>query len=419
MNILFIHQNFSGQFKHLAPALVRLGHAVSALGLRPPPGPRWHGVEVLRYPVARGTTPQLHPWVADFETKVIRAEAVYRQALAMRAGGYRPDVVIAHPGWGESLFVKDVWPAARLGVYCEFYYLPSGADVGFDPEFPPADADGVVPRLRLKNLNTQLQFATADAAVSPTAWQASTFPAPFRDRIRIVHDGIDTRHLSPMSATQVRLQGAHADLTLSRDDEVLTFVNRNLEPTRGFHTFMRALPEILRRRPRVQVFIVGGADVSYGARPDPLRHGGLNTWKAIFTAEVRPRIADADWARVHFVGKLAYPQFVSLLRLSTVHVYLTYPFVLSWSLLEAMSLGCAIVASDTAPVREAIAHDHTGRLVDFFDPAALADEVCTLLADPASRTRLGQAARAHAQRHYDLHTVCLPAQLAWVEALRA
>ncbi|MFN3294931.1 MAG: glycosyltransferase, partial [Gemmobacter sp.] len=194
-------------------------------------------------------------------------------------------------------------------------------------------------------------------------------------------------------------------------------VNRNLEPYRGFHVFMRALPEILKRRPRARVLIVGGNDVSYGARPDPARYGGMRTWREIFTAEVRPLIADADWQRVHFLGHIAYAHFVALLQLSTVHVYLTYPFVLSWSLLEAMSAGCAIVASDTPPVREAIQHGETGRLVNFFDVSGLANEVCALLADRAARERLGAKARAHAQRHYDLASVCLPQQLAWVEGL--
>ena len=97
--------------------------------------------------------------------------------------------------------------------------------------------------------------------------------------------------------------------------------------------------------------------------------------------------------------------------------YLTYPFVLSWSLLEAMSVGCAIVASDTQPLKEAIEHDQTGRLVNFFDSHALANEVCTLLQDPSARARLGKNARAFAVSHYDLQTVCLPRQLAWVEGL--
>jgi glycosyltransferase involved in cell wall biosynthesis len=310
------------------------------------------------------------------------------------------------------LFLKDVWPEAKLAIYCEFFYHPQGADVGFDPEFPARD-EGEVCRLRLKNLNNLLHFEVADAGISPTHWQASTFPEPFSSKITVVHDGIDTQAVAPDPAVKLTLNG---NLTLSKDDEVITFVNRNLEPYRGYHVFMRALPEILKNRPNARVLIVGGDDVSYGARPTAKEHGGTK-WKDIFAAEVRPQISDADWGRVHFLGHVAYQHFIPLLQLSTVHVYLTYPFVLSWSLLEAMSAGCAIVASDTQPLHEAITHNETGRLVNFFDAQALASQVCDLLDKPQERQRLGANARAFAQQHYDLKTVCLPKQLAWVEGL--
>lgn len=371
----------------------------------------WQGVTLVPYAVARGSTPGVHPWVSDFETKIIRAEACFRAALQLKARGFEPDAIIAHPGWGESLFLKNVWPQAKLGIYCEFFYHPQGADVGFDPEFPSRDP-GEVCRLQLKNLNYKLHMELADAAVSPTHWQAGTFPEPFRRRITVVHDGIDTQAVAPNPKVSLTLNGR---IVLTRADEIITFVNRNLEPYRGFHIFMRALPELLRRRPKARVLIVGGNGVSYGAAPDPERYGGLRTWRDIFVAEVRPRIPDGDWARVHFLGNIPYGHFLAVLQVSAVHVYLTYPFVLSWSLLEAMSVGCAIVASDTAPVREVITQGETGRLVDFFDAAGLADAVCALLDDPAAGQRLGANARALVQARYDLKTVCLPRQLAWVE----
>lgn len=416
MNILFIHQNFPGQFRHMAPALAGQGHRVVALPLKPGAPEAWQGVQVLPYQAARGSTPNIHPWMIDFETKTIRAEACFRAALRLRQQGFVPDAILAHPGWGESLFLKEVWPQARLGIYCEFYYNQHGADVGFDPEFAQTDeADAC--RLRLKNLNNLLHFDVADAGLSPTRWQASTFPQPFRDKITVVHDGIDTQALAPDPAASLTLQTQEGgQFTLTRADEVVTFVNRNLEPYRGYHTFMRALPELLRQRPRVRVLIVGANDVSYGSRPDPVRHGA-STWKDVFLNEVRPQIADADWSRVHFLGNIPYEHFVSLLQLSTVHVYLTYPFVLGWSVLEAMSVGCAIVASDTQPLHEAIAHDHTGRLVDFFKPSALVQAVCDLLDDTPARQRLGAAAREFARTHYDLSTICLPRQLQWVHCL--
>lgn len=408
MNILFVHQNFPGQFKFLAPALAARGHAVMALTPRKFETATWQGVALRTYALTRGTTPGVHPWVGDFETKVVRGEACFRAALALKAEGYAPEVIVAHPGWGESQFLKEVWPEARLGIYGEFFYSPTGQDVGFDPEFLNADP-GDTCRLRLKNLNNLMHFQIADAAISPTRWQASTFPEPFRERISVIHDGIDTQAVAPNPSVTLTLNGG---LTLTRDDEVITFVNRNLEPYRGYHIFMRALPEILKRRPNARVLLVGGDGVSYGAKAP-----AGTSWKDIFAAEVRPAIPDADWARVHFLGNIAYQHFIPLLQLSRVHVYLTYPFVLSWSLLEAMSAGCAIVASDTQPVREAIVHDQTGRLTDFFDVGQLTDEVCGLLADSAARERLGAAARRFAQEHYDLETVCLPAQLQWVESL--
>jgi glycosyltransferase involved in cell wall biosynthesis len=409
MNILIIHQNFPGQFKFLAPALVQNGHPVVAMTMQTTEARVGQGGKLVTYTASRGTTPNVHPWVSDFETKTIRGEACFRAALQLKAQGFTPDVIIANHGWGESLFLKDVWPEAKLGIYCEFYYHPHGADVGFDPEFPPKDK-GDACRLRLTNLNNLLHFESADAGISPTHWQASIFPEPFRSKITVIHDGIDTEALAPNPSVSLTLNG---NLTLSKADEVITFVNRNLEPYRGYHIFMRALPEILKRRPNVRVLIVGGNDVSYGARPPEGR-----TWKDIFADELRSRISDADWARVHFLGKIPYRHFIPLLQISTVHVYLCYPFVLSWSLLEAMSAGCAIVAGDTQPLREAIRHDETGRLVDFFDLAGLANEVCALLDYPAARRRLGANARAFAQANYDLKRVCLPRQLAWVEGLR-
>jgi glycosyltransferase involved in cell wall biosynthesis len=408
MRILFVHQNFPGQFKHLAPALAARGHTVVATTMRRQAPARWQGVRVVRYAPSRGSTPGVHPWLSDLETKTIRGEACLRAALGLRDGGFVPDVVIAHPGWGEGLFLKEVWPDCRLGLYCEFHYSADGADIGFDPEFQRAQP-GDASRLRLKNLNNQLHMEMAEAGLAPTRWQASTFPQPFRDRITVVHDGIDTAAVVPRADARFRLPGGDS---VGRDDEILTFVNRNLEPYRGYHVFMRALPAILRRRPKARVLIVGGDGVSYGARAP-----GQRTWKEIFIDEVRPAVAPADWARVHFLGNLPYADFVTLLQVSSVHVYLTYPFVLSWSLLEAMSAGCAIVASDTAPLREAIEHDRTGRLVDFFDVAGLGDTVCALLEDPAARAALGERARAFVRETCDLRTRCLPRQLAWVDAL--
>ena len=415
MKILFVHQNFPAQFKHLAPALAAdPANKVQALTVREGLPAVWQGVAIKLYRVAPRAEPRLHPWLADMEPKLVRGEACFAAARALRAEGFEPDVVIAHPAWGESLFIKQVWPRARLGLYCEFFYQSSGADTGFDPEFAPEDAEANACRLQLKNANQLLHFPQAALGIAPTHWQASTFPPFFRDRIRTVHDGIDTAALCPNAAARLTLQTAEGALEIGIENELITFVNRNLEPYRGYHIFMRALPALLRARPKARVLIVGGDGLSYGAAP---KTG--SSWKQVFVDEVRDRIAPRDWQRVHFLGKVPYPVFVALLQCSSVHVYLTYPFILSWSLLEAMSVGCAIVASNTAPLREAIREGETGRLVDFFDAGQLAATVCELLDDPVQRQRLGTAAREEACARYDLQRVCLPAQLQWVQELAA
>ena len=409
MRILFVHQNFPGQFRFLAPALAADPvNRVLAMTMQKVTVPEWKGVGLVPYSASRGTTKGVHPWLSDFETKTLRAEACFRAALQLKSQGFNPDVIIAHPGWGESLFLKDVWTESKLGIYCEFYYTPEGADVGFDPEFASRD-EGDACRLRLKNINNLLHFQIADAAISPTEWQATTFPEPFRSKITIVHDGIDTVAVAPDSRVSMTFNG---DVVLTKQDEVITFVNRNLEPYRGYHVFMRALPEILRRRTKAHVLIVGGDRVSYGAAP-----GEGRTWKEIFIAEVRSEISESEWKRVHFTGTLPSAQFIRLLQLSTVHVYLTYPFVLSWSLLEAMSAGCAIVASDTRPLHEVLHHDENGRLVNFFDLEALVHEVCLLLDNPALQEKYGSNARTSVQAGYDLKSVCLPRQIDWVKSL--
>jgi glycosyltransferase involved in cell wall biosynthesis len=404
MKILLVHQNFPGQFLRLTPVLLAdPGNEVVAFTMNNFESADSR-LKLIRYQGRQGTTRGVHPWVSDIETKAIRGEAAFRAALYLKATGFEPDLIFAHPGWGESLFLKDVWPASKLLIYCEFYYSDSGSDVGFDPEFPATDP-GDVCRLRMKNVNNLLHFETADAGVSPTHWQRSTFPEPFRSKIKVVHDGIDTALAKPNPDVWLQL----GNIKLTRKDEIITFVNRNLEPYRGYHTFMRALPEIMARRPNARVVIVGADGVSYGAAaPDGKK------WKDIFLNEVKDKL---DMSRVHFVGYIDYKHFIPLLQLSTVHVYLTYPFVLSWSLLEAMSCGCAIVASDTAPLREAIVDDHTGLLTDFFDAKQLSNQVVRLLENPDLRDRLGKAARAFAVENYDLKTVCLPKMLSYIKTL--
>jgi glycosyltransferase involved in cell wall biosynthesis len=407
-NYLFIHQNFPGQYRHLAPALARVP-ANRVVAIRIGESVRWQGVEVIGYQVKPPSDTTSHPWLADLHPKLVRAEALARKAAELKQQGFQPDAIIGHPGWGETLLLKEIWPNAPIGLYCEFYYSSQGADVGFDPEFPSvADPLANGGRLRVKNVNQLLALEDAACGVSPTQWQKSLYPRRVQPTIDVIHDGIDTDALRPNPSVVMKLRDK---MTLSRDDEIITFVNRNLEPYRGYHVFMRALPELLRQRPNARVLIVGGDGTSYGAAPPRGK-----TWRGLFLDEVRDQL---DMSRVHFVGRLAYADFVQLLQLSLVHVYLTYPFVLSWSLLESMSIQCAIVACRTAPVEEVITDREHGLLVDFFDQRALVESVCELLDDAALRERLGSSARARVEQDFDLKRHCLPAQLGWVSSVMA
>jgi glycosyltransferase involved in cell wall biosynthesis len=404
MRILFVHQNFPGQFIHLAAALAQTGHEVVALSINqraPIPG-----VKALYYKPTIGSTPQIHPLVADFETKVIRAEACVNAAFQIKQQGFSPDVIYAHTGWGESLFLKDIWPTAKLLCYFEFFYQAQGADCGFDPEFPE-DALARACRTHTKNAHHLMSLEGADHGVSPTRWQWSTFPSRYQDKISVIHDGVDTDRIQPNPAVQISL--TRDQLTLTAQDEVITFVNRNLEPLRGYHQFMRALPDILARRPQVHVLIVGGDEVSYGA---PRSDG--KSYRQQFWEEVKERL---DQDRIHFLGKIPYPSFLQLLQLATVHVYLTYPFVLSWSMLEAMAAGALVVGSATPPVTEVIRTGENGLLVDFFSTSELVDAVCEGLQQRDRMLPLRQQARRTIEEHYDLQRICLPKQLELINNL--
>ena len=412
MKILFIHQNFPGQFKFLAPSLVKEGHDVFAIRLEQKQflGQRnFNGVNLFSYTPTRSSSPQIHPLISDFETKIIRAEAILNRAKELKKNGLSPELIISHPGWGETMFIKKIWPSAKLAVYCEFFYQHKGSDVGFDNEFSSADTfDGC--KLDMKNLVHTVQFPTVDYAISPTNWQASSFPSEFRSKISVIHDGIDTQIVKPNPKASVLINN---QIKITRKDEVLTFVNRNLEPYRGYHIFMRALPEILRQRPNLRVLLVGGDSVSYGAKPTDCK-----SWKEKFVAEIRPKMPQEYWNRIHFLGRIPYPIYLELLQVSTVHVYLTYPFVLSWSLLESMSAGCSIVASATQPVTEFIRHNEHGLLVDFFDINGLVDNIMYLLENKNQRDILSQNARKFVIDNLDLNQICIPKQLAWIEKMK-
>lgn len=409
MKILFVHQNFPGQFKSLAPELAKdPANEVLALTLRQTVPANWNGVRVVSYSLDSVPRPSALSWLSDFEVKSVRAEACFKAASQLASSGFTPDIILAHPAWGESLYLKEVWPKAKLLIYCEFFYRASGLDVGFDPEQNSIDPSDIH-RFRLKNINNLLHLEIADGGISPTHWQASTFPSEFQKKITVIHDGIDTQLVRPNPNASIALNTSRV---LSRQDQIITFVSRDLEPYRGFHIFMRMLPELLRRHPQAMVLIVGGAGTNYGAKPPEGK-----TWVEIFASEVRGQIPEKDWQRVHFLGKIPYSHYLSILQISSAHLYLTYPFVLSWSLLEAMSCACTIAGSDTPPVQEVLHDQVTGRLVPFFDLREWTNTVSELLVLPPDlRANMTSQARSFAVENYDLKTVTLPKQLRWIQS---
>lgn len=398
MKLLFVHQNFPGQFLHLAPEMQRLGHDVRAL--TDATNPKTSPVPVLRYThKPQEVDPQATRLGRNFTQMSDRGVSVARHARRMREHGYVPDVIYGHSGWGETLFLKEVWPEAKLLVFAEFYYRGIGADVGFDPEYQAQGFDQVmISQSRASYLAQSLVHA--DAGVAPTEWQASTHPPLLRRQLEVIFDGVDCDRLAPDPAARFLLPDGRV---LVRGDEVLTFVSRNLEPYRGYHIFLRALPDVLAARPNAQVVIVGEEGVSYGSAPK-----GGGSWKELILNEVRDRL---DLSRVHFVGRLPYGRLIDLFHVSRAHAYLTYPFVLSWSMVEALAAGALVIGSNTAPVAEVIQDGVTGRLVDFFDVKGWSATLTDALARPEAHVPMREAAQRLVRERYDLRSVCLPKQV--------
>lgn len=396
MKIVFVHQNFPGQFGRLATALAREGHEVVALGMVK--SCSLPGVTYYPYPAVDG--PDDAPYQNRYSPVVPRLRRAYgvaHRAHALAQEGFRPDVVVVNTGWGENLFLKDVWPEARHVAYFEYYYAAKGQDLDFDPEFPVQNVETIW-RLRAKNAMQLGALDAADLAVAPTHYQRDTFPAYLRDRLAVIHDGIDAQKLRPDPSIGMRL--GKDGPKLDRNTPVVTYVSRNIEPMRGSHIVFRSLPDILDIDPRLHVVVIGGTGTSYsGSAP------GGKSWFEVFKSRIERPV---DWSRVHFVGNLPYDHFVKVLQVSSAHLYLTYPFVLSWSLIESMALGCRIVASDTAPVREVIQDGVNGRLFPFFDPKALAARVRETLQEKEKSAAMAKEARRIALERYDFQTVCLP-----------
>ncbi len=399
MKALFIHQNSPGQLRHLAAHLVRRpGVEVLAIGRETAPG--MEGIQLLRYRPHRAPSKETHPYVHNFEDAVLHGQQVLRMLLDLKNKGYRPDIVIAHPGWGETLYVKLAYPDTKLIHYTEYYYRLEGADAGFDPEFPLFMENAAL--ISSRNVLHLFNVEQCDVAITPTHWQKSLYPAVYHDKIQVIHEGVDVDRLKPDPEAFLRFPDGRQ---LRAGDPVVTYVARNLEPYRGFHCFMRALPDLLKAHPNCQVLVVGGDDISYGDRPDDAPN-----WR-----EKMLRENPVDPGRVHFLGKVSYDLYRCILQVSAVHVYLTYPFVLSWSALEAMACGCLLVASNTAPVREVIRHGENGWLFDFFDRKALVEQVLHALSNPPEAAALRANARQSAQAYSTEKGIA--GYMEWVEKL--
>ena len=354
------------------------------------------GVYKVAYPKDQRRPVSCHAYTVEIDRAIHTGARVAEVCRGLGEQDFRPDLIVGHSGWGETLFVKDVFPDVPLLANFEFYYHAHGADVDFDPEF--VSIFNEPPRLRARNAVNLLAFQACDWGHSATHWQRSLYPPEMRPRISVLHEGVDTQLVCPNAKASFMLP--RSGQVLTRDDEVVTYVARNLEPYRGFHIFMRALPQLLRRRKRAQVVIVGGDDVSYGA-PAPPR----STFRDMMLQELGAKL---DLKRVHFVGMLDYHAYLNLLQVSSVHVYLTYPFVLSWSLIEAMACGCLIVGSATPPVLEVLRDGRNGLTVDFFAHKLLASRIEAALAEPLQMQALRKAARATALKRFDLKRLLLP-----------
>ncbi|MFC4174690.1 glycosyltransferase [Microvirga sp. GCM10011540] len=396
MKILFVHQNFPGQFGRLAATFAQEGHEVAALGMVKScalPGVTYH-------PYAAVPGPEDAPFKNRYSPVVPRLRRAYgvaHKARSLADAGFRPDVVVVNTGWGENLFLKDIWPEARHVAYFEYYYAAKGQDLDFDPEYSSFD-DETIWKLRIKNAMQLGALDAADVAVAPTRYQRDTFPPYLRDRLAVIHDGIDAQRLRP--DPEISIQLGENGPRLDRNTPVVTYVTRNIEPMRGSHIVQRSLPDLLDIDPNLRVIVVGGKGTSYsGSAP------GGKSWLDVFRATIERPV---DWSRVHFVGNLPYDQFVKVLQVSSAHLYLTYPFVLSWSLIESMALGCRIVASATPPVQEVIEEGVTGRLFPFFDRQALVERVRETLAEKDRSAAMAEEARRFALANYDFQTVCLP-----------
>lgn len=376
MRVLFLHNNFPAQYRHIASALASDPHnqvvfATKNTDVTLP------GVHKVVFAPNREAHRSTHLYVRSFENAVLHGQAVFRVAEQLKTIGFIPDMICSHSGWGLSLFIKDVFPDVPLLCYCEWFTNARGADVDFDPDDLPSIDD--VLRYRASNAAMLIDLYSCDRGVSPTEWQRSQFPKEFQSKISVLHDGVDTDYFRPRPDAKLVLP----NLDLSHVAELVTYVARGMDLYRGFPQFVRAIAHVLERRPSCHVVIVAAERVAYGkARSDGKSY---KQWML--------ETVSFDRSRVHFVGTLPYGLYLKVLQASSVHVYLSRPFVLSWSAIEAMSTGCLIVGSNTPPVAEVLRDRENGLLADFFDPEQIADRIHEALDHPTRMQSIREGAR--------------------------
>lgn len=388
MNIIFIHQNFPGQFRHIANQLASSPEN-KVYAICQAYAPKMSNIDSLVYKPLPTPPQSVHRYLDLTQRYVMNGHAVVQALSRLKEMNFQPDAIVAHTGWGEALYVKEVFPDTPLIGFFEFFFHTEGADVGFDPEQPLTLEDRLV--VRTRNGINLLSLHTADAGITPTEWQRCVFPAEYRSKLHLIHEGVNVGLAAPDSTATLILENSRV---LSRNDEVITYVSRNLEPYRGFHIFMRTVAEICKRRHHAHIVIVGGDDVSYGSR---LPDGQTYRQKLLSEVEIDP-------ARVHFLGRVSYQQYLRVLQVSSAHIYLTVPFVLSWSMLEAMAAQCLVIGSDTPPVAEVIRDGENGLLVDFFSPQAIADAVDQVFKHPEQMQSQRHAARQTVVSRYTHET---------------
>lgn len=399
--VLFIHNNFPGQFRDLAQTLIAKGVPVRAVGQDYAPGVS--GASIVRYRLPRSTTPNQYDPVIRPEADLIRAYGAFKAMQHWKSEGFDPQAIVAHSGWGETIYAHTVFPAARQVLFAEFFYHATGFDVGFDREFSQLSEDRQL-EVEAKNLGMAMAYARADSIVTPTAFQASTLPKIFQSLTRVIHEGIDTNAIRPAPPTGFELPDGRV---LPPGTPVITHINNKMEPLRGLHIFARALPRLMAEVPDAHVIIIGqNQDQGYGG---PAPNG--RTWTDVAFDGVTERI---DASRLHMLGKVPHPQMLAALRASAAHVYYTYPFVLSWSLCEAMASGCYVIGSDTPPLHDAITDGVNGTLLPFFDVEALSEAMIRACRTPEAFAHLRKAARETAVAKFEKQD----GRRAWQDLLR-